>query len=136
VYQLVYVSSATGYPSRSELAQLLERAREKNERLGITGMLLYRDGDFMQALEGETQAVRALYETICQDERHERVVSIVEHEVPERSFADWRMGFREVSDAELRSHPGFTDFLDHGLAAPERITPGIALRLLTTFSGA
>lgn len=136
MYQVVYVSSAASDPSRQELAAMLDHARTKNERLGITGMLLYRDGDYMQALEGEEEAVRELYETICRDPRHTSVTPIVEHGIEARSFADWRMGFRELLDEDLRSHPGFSDFLRHGFVESGQARPGIALRLLATFASA
>ena len=47
---LVYVSLANQEMSESHLEDLLKKARIKNETLNITGMLLYRDGFFMQAL--------------------------------------------------------------------------------------
>jgi Sensors of blue-light using FAD len=53
--QLVYVSSSVKPFCDNELLQLLERCRRNNDKLGITGMLLYKNGDFMQALD--TQSV-------------------------------------------------------------------------------
>jgi len=49
---LVYVSSATELFSDTQLENLLLRSRQNNSTLGITGMLLYKDGNFMQCLEG------------------------------------------------------------------------------------
>jgi hypothetical protein len=40
--------------SDKHLEAMLKKARNKNEKSAITGMLLYRDGFFIQALEGET----------------------------------------------------------------------------------
>jgi hypothetical protein len=40
----------------------LEQSRENNLRLDVTGMLLYKGGNFMQMLEGEKDAVLGLYE--------------------------------------------------------------------------
>ena len=45
---LVYVSSALREFSKSELVELLEKSRKKNTRLGLTGMLLYKEGNFIQ----------------------------------------------------------------------------------------
>ena len=52
MFYLIYVSSAIKLMHDDELLLLLEKARENNSRLGITGMLLYKEGNFMQMLEG------------------------------------------------------------------------------------
>lgn len=41
----VYVSSSVNLMSREELVKLLTISRENNARLGITGLLLYKDGN-------------------------------------------------------------------------------------------
>ena len=48
LHNLVYVSLATEDMSDETLKKILNKARTKNEGLDITGMLLYRDGFFMQ----------------------------------------------------------------------------------------
>lgn len=58
--QLVYMSAALWRPTRSDLVTLLAKARQNNSQLGVTGMLLYHDGSFMQVLEGEEPAVIGL----------------------------------------------------------------------------
>ena len=50
---LVYVSAARKLFDEAELSALLTQCRANNARLGVTGVLLYADGNFMQALEGE-----------------------------------------------------------------------------------
>ena len=73
---LVYVSLANQEMSDNHLQTMLQKAREKNERLSITGMLLYRDGFFMQALEGELADIESLYDTISKDPRHSDLILI------------------------------------------------------------
>ncbi len=58
MFFLVYVSSAVRPFSRVDLDDLLATSRANNARVGITGMLLYKDGNFMQVLEGDEEAVR------------------------------------------------------------------------------
>ncbi len=58
MFFLVYVSSATRPFSGEDLRALLETCRKDNAELGVTGMLLYKDGNFMQVLEGDEDAVR------------------------------------------------------------------------------
>ncbi|NJO83577.1 MAG: BLUF domain-containing protein, partial [Blastochloris sp.] len=43
-----------------QLREILVKARDKNRRLNVTGMLLYRDRFFIQALEGEQEVVEPL----------------------------------------------------------------------------
>ena len=52
IYQLVYISAANHEFTEKELHELLSKARKNNESYGITGMLLYHQGSFIQALEG------------------------------------------------------------------------------------
>ena len=56
---VAYVSSATHLMTEDELAAILDVSRERNARDGITGLLLYSDGDFIQVLEGPEAPVRA-----------------------------------------------------------------------------
>ena len=67
MFFLVYVSSATRPFSGEDLRVLLVTCRKDNTELGVKGMLLYKDGNFMQVLEGEEGAVRGLYERIAAD---------------------------------------------------------------------
>ena len=64
MFYLIYISSAVKLMNDDELLFMLEQAREKNLRLGLTGMLLYKNGSFMQMLEGDKQTVLDLYDTI------------------------------------------------------------------------
>jgi Sensors of blue-light using FAD. len=63
MFFLVYVSSATRPFSREDLRVLLETCRKNNAELGVTGMLLYKDGNFMQGpRRGRGGGTRALRE--------------------------------------------------------------------------
>ena len=64
MYRLVYLSAAKTLFSKAELLDLLVKAREKNHRRGLTGILLYRNGDFLQLLEGEKTVVEEIFATI------------------------------------------------------------------------
>lgn len=53
IYRIVYVSSAVKPFDKAELLDLMRKACGKNQLLGLTGMLLHKDGSFIQLLEGE-----------------------------------------------------------------------------------
>lgn len=93
MFYLIYVSSATKLMNDEELLFLLNQSRDNNLKLNITGMLLYKSGNFMQMLEGEKQTVLELFETIKKDERHKDVYTILTGDIEKRNFEDWSMGF-------------------------------------------
>lgn len=93
---IIYVSSATRLLADDELGQLLRAAREHNARRGITGLLLYGDGNFMQLLEGPESEVAALYARIQRDPRHHTVITVQKELGLPREFVDWSMAYRRV----------------------------------------
>lgn len=109
---LVYVSFSSHLLTDDELKDILEVSRENNQSKNITGMLLYRDRFFIQALEGEEGIVVPLYEKIKQDDRHQNVLLVHKGRIDSRTFPSWSMGFNKISDETVESLPGFTDFLD------------------------
>ncbi|MBC7852962.1 MAG: BLUF domain-containing protein [Pirellulaceae bacterium] len=134
LYQLVYVSSATTPFSPADLAALLERSRRKNSLAGLSGILLYHDGNFMQLLEGEAHTVQVVYARITQDPRHHGCLILIKGQVAERTFPDWTMGFRDFASAEVKAMPGYNDFLEHNARGDTFPTdPNRALTLLRTF---
>lgn len=136
LYRLLYVSSASRRMSKQELIDLLQQSRRNNERRGLTGMLLYKDGDFLQVLEGEESAVREVFARIDRDPRHSGTVVLMQGPVDQRLFGQWAMGFRETSDAELQRLPGFSDFMNHSLSAAalaRQDDPSGCLELLLMF---
>src|ERR1700761_2224564 len=110
MFSLVYISSAVKLFSDEQLRELLEQSRIKNLRLEITGMLLYKEGSFMQALEGARENVLEVMRSIRVDPRHESLVILLEQEHPQRHFPDWSMGFRKYNPDDEILLPGYTDF--------------------------
>lgn len=130
---LIYGSAAVEPFSEAELVALLEKAREKNRRLGITGMLLYRDGNFLQVLEGEAEAVDALLETIRRDPRHRGILVFLKRPLPQREFSDWEMGFVNLDSVSPEQLPGYSSYLNQPLDSPEFEKDGFAFTFLRVF---
>lgn len=124
---IVYVSSAVGRMSKDELLNILSESSENNRKLNITGMLIYYDGTFVQALEGEEAHVNAVMEKVLQDPRHKNIITILDEEIKEREFGDWEMGFRSLSSDELQNLDQFVDLDSFNLSG------GMAKDLLKTF---
>jgi D-alanine-D-alanine ligase-like ATP-grasp enzyme len=137
LYSLVYVSSAVTLFSSAELVALLDQSRANNARLGISGMLLYKDGNTMQLLEGERDAVLALYERIAVDPRHRGVLRLLEGPTETRLFADWSMAFHDLNAPDAGAIPGYSEFLNTPLTGAEfSANPTRCQKLLTTFKRA
>lgn len=134
LFQLVYASTAVRLMEREELLELLSKSRANNERLGITGMLLYKDGNFMQALEGPEDKVKSLHARIDSDPRHKGLITLFTREVAEREFPDWSMGFKNVDRIDPSETPGYTEFLDEPLTSHRfQQSEAATIKLLTSF---
>ena len=97
--RLMYASRAAAAFDREALGAILRRSRHANPELGITGVLCFSQGIFLQVLEGGRSAVNKLYNRIVTDARHTQVELLRYEEIEERRFASWSMG--EVDMARL-----------------------------------
>ncbi len=133
--RVIYVSTANHAVDASALQDILEASVRNNEPSGLTGMLLYAGGSFMQVLEGEEEAVDATLARVHRDPRHSDVFEIDRSPIDERAFANWRMGFRRLDASDVVAHPGYAPFFQHGFE-PSALgaKPGVALELLQEFA--
>ena len=95
--RLMYASRAAESVNQDELVAILKQSKHNNPDLGVTGVLCYSAGFFLQVLEGGRAPVNALYNRIAQDPRHREVLLLSYEEVEERSFAGWSMGQANLS---------------------------------------
>lgn len=91
LHTLVYVGRSRQPMTAEELEKLREQAASLNRSAGISGCLLYRDGYFMQLLEGQQQRIRALYDRIRSDPRMVDCQLVMEAPIAARKFRDWGM---------------------------------------------
>ena len=99
--ELAYLSSAVRPLTDPELEALLAKARERNERLGVTGVLLYHDGDFFQYLGGPPVALDEVFGHIRRSPQHRSIITLVRRPISERRFSNWTMGFVKLPKSEL-----------------------------------
>ena len=100
LYHILYLSSARRQFEPQELVGLLAAARRNNERDKITGLLLYLDGNFIQHIEGEQDAVEACFRRIESNPLHKVVTVLSRGPLKNRQFQNWSMGFRQASHFE------------------------------------
>ncbi|MBZ2163515.1 BLUF domain-containing protein [Alteromonas stellipolaris] len=104
IVRLIYLSLATRDMSLSDMKDILTYARKNNQSLGICGMLCYDNRYFVQALEGEREAVNELFFHISDDARHSDVIITSYEYIDKPTFTEWNMGYAS-------STPIFTELL-------------------------
>lgn len=97
LYRLVYYSrnAITGDAAAlaTAITSILAKSQVNNQRVGVTGALMFNSGCFAQVLEGSRSAVEDVFERIQQDERHGQVSLLAFDSAPARAFENWSMGF-------------------------------------------
>ena len=114
---LIYMSAATKDFNEDDLLGLLKECRERNKKLDITGMLLFKDGAFLQVLEGSEKDVDEIYNSILNDDRNAGNYKIEKTTINDRNFPDWSMGFENLSNRYLSQLEGFTAISNKDLAS-------------------
>ena len=88
----MYASRAVPAVDQEELHAILRKSKANNPNLGVTGVLCFSGGIFLQVLEGGRGAVNQLYNKITSDHRHTQVELLRYEEIGERRFGGWSMG--------------------------------------------
>ncbi|TQV72297.1 BLUF domain-containing protein [Aliikangiella marina] len=91
--ELVYTSRSISTLDEHDVQEILKGAYAKNKELGITGVLVYYNQQFMQLIEGCSNAINPLFQSICHDARHYDIKLVSYTELEQRSYNDWEMGY-------------------------------------------
>jgi hypothetical protein len=108
--QTAYVSRAAEAVTPESLLALMQQCLSNNEASGVTGMLLYGNGTFLQVLEAEEAVLNTVVEKIEKDPRHSKIHFLYRKPVENRQYSDWSMGFRRVSAQGLNNGAGLSEF--------------------------
>ena len=136
MHYILYVSQAHRQMSNDQLNSLLTVSRANNKRDKITGLLIYKRwkhderANFLQLLEGPTDAVKQAYEKIKKDTRHHTIVALEQGDISERNFSEWSMGFKNLDIDELSKFSGFRN-VDEGSFDPDDFSAKIQPALET-----
>jgi hypothetical protein len=90
-FRLIYASVAREGLGYDDLMSILRVASPRNRSLGISGLLCYGDGAFLQVLEGERTRLNQLYAGIMRDARHTNLILLGYSEISARDFSEWSM---------------------------------------------
>jgi len=126
--QLLYCSLATHPMSEQEINELVQRSSERNATEGITGMLMYSDGVFVQLLEGPKDALSRVWNRVLHDGRHFGVVKLMHRsEVEMRCCGNWTMRYTDQETLRAIVHEARTE-----LAAGRKSRWAHAIELMDT----
>ena len=106
-WAIVYVSKAARPVTPDDLQHILDGARRRNLEEGITGVLLYADGYFLQYLEGPKAGLHRVYTIIKTHPLHYGLIDLVREPIQTREFAEWSMACQVVGaggEAPLSDH--------------------------------
>jgi len=117
LHELLYVSVETYPLTKQEVTALLEKSRKKNDKLGVTGILVAYKKHFLQVLEGERDTIFELFDTIRKDERHASVIIFWDSPIQERGFQDWTMAFLDFNEMDKSEFQDFSDLVKKGVSS-------------------
>jgi CheY-like chemotaxis protein len=134
LHHLVYQSQATTPLTEVDLARLLIQSRAFNAANGLTGVLLYSEGNIMQLLEGSAATISAVFDRIARDPRHTQVIKLADGPISQRLFAQWSMGFQLVQPLAFGHLTGYaTSAQVQDLATPLVLPDPDLHALIATF---
>lgn len=135
MHYLLYCSAAVHPFSEAELADLLEESQHCNSRDGITGLLCYDQGHFVQVLEGSARNVTRVFDRILADPRHHKVRLLCRGSSARRQFDDWHMAFTKADSRDFYWTITFLEAQQNDLLLPQVPVPEPhLLPLLYSFS--
>lgn len=91
---IVYISKARVQHALAipkGLSNIFSQARKNNLSRQLTGVLSYKNGHYLQVIEGENEAVDRMYAAISTDQRHSDVTTILDIKTRGRFFPLWSM---------------------------------------------
>jgi len=133
MYYLVYISHSVKPFTLAGLKKLLIHCRDNNIDNGITGILLYIEGKFVQILEGKREKVKVLFEKIKRDRRHSEISRILEGPIDYRNFPNFSMGFFTMDDQAFTRLSGYKDIKEFFRYPNVEYADHPAIKFLRTF---
>lgn len=124
--RLLYCSRAVE-PTDAVIESILAQGRQHNPENGITGILCFGGGIFLQAMEGGRMQVSELFGQIQQDPRHKDVALLHYEEIFERRFGGWSLG--QVNLSKL-NHAILLKYSEKPELDPYSVSGKVSLALL------
>jgi len=103
MHMISYVSDSTINQNniKNEIGNLVSTAHQNNKQLGLTGVLFYENDHFFQTIEGKESNLRKIYTAIEKDNRHNRIIKLIDEPIRARTFNDWSLETFYVDNPDL-----------------------------------
>jgi hypothetical protein len=111
ITSLIYVSTARPGLDQEEFLAIMTVSQRNNQRLGITGLLVFNGFNFIQCLEGDRAAANDRLHCIGQDGRHSGMTILSHREAPGRQFGQWDMAGHYLPVQHGMAESGLTELL-------------------------
>ncbi len=95
---IVFFSTAAVPMSPGDLAALGRECAEVDSHVGITGMLLHKNGDFLQVMEGSKSVICDMFAKVSADPRHTNIRKICDRAITRREFAGQAVSFKNLDE--------------------------------------
>ncbi|MDG1730637.1 MAG: BLUF domain-containing protein [Algibacter sp.] len=105
---ICYISDSSEYESIDKLKTLYLKAKANNLKHNITGILIYKNQNFLQVLEGEETIIYETYKRIENDSRHKNIIKVINTTIEQRIFEDYNFGFTVIDNKQ-----GLTNLYDY-----------------------
>jgi hypothetical protein len=92
LYRIIYASEAAEKMTDDTLGRIRDAGLRHNEPAEVFGVLLYRDGVFVQLLEGPREAVESTLGRIHDDPRHTNIRVIHRGPCMSQTYRHYSMG--------------------------------------------
>jgi hypothetical protein len=123
---IVYVSTAVTLLDDNQLLDILTASRKNNAERGVTGVLLYSEGTFIQVLEGSDDDVDYILAQIEKDLRHKNMITLIDELISHKNFSDWFMGFSTPGADKFKGILGYLQSVNE-LNANQGSSPSVMM---------
>ena len=127
--RLIYASHFKANVASNELAAIHHTAVKNNPRVGVTGVLVFGDDQFIQCIEGGRSEVNRLFSAIESDKRHQDIQILDFSEISERDFEKWSMKLVLLTE----ENPKLKNLPEKGTFKPKTMSAATALSFLRQF---
>ncbi|KAB1069031.1 BLUF domain-containing protein [Tamlana haliotis] len=112
---ICYISDAARPLDYNIKDNIYLKAKSNNTINNITGVLVYKNSNFLQVLEGEEEVVDSVYKKISSDPRHDNLFKVINTNIDERIFEDYNFGFTIINEkADLKNLYEYLEWLKLG----------------------
>lgn len=131
---IVYISSAVLGLNENDIVSIVRNSQKNNKESGITGILLYSHGNFMQLIEGDDTAVELLYKKISKDRRHTNINLLYKEKIIHSLFSGWLMGYKNLNNMKKLDEASDSKFSNEDLNFESHIrNPHRVIQFLEVF---